>query len=86
MKLRELIFSQPHWDSKSLWESIRVVMGGKTVYIPKILASKEIQLRNEIILRLFHFGNKSVHQLAKDFNLSVRRIRQVVYSENKEGK
>ena len=78
MKLRELIFSQPHWDSKSLWDCIQMEFGGKMIYIQK-LSSKETAYRDNLIRNLFRDKNKSTKDLSAEFGLSMKRIQQIVY-------
>ena len=80
MKLHELIFSQSRWTSKILWDSIQTELGGKTLYIPKINV-KETRYRDEKIRDLFHKKNKSINQLAEEFNLCRERVWQIVKSK-----
>ena len=83
MKLRELIFSQPQWTNKILWDYIQAELGGKVIYVRKINA-KETQHRDELIRGLFHNKNKSVHELSKEFGVCEMRIWQIVWVGKKQ--
>ena len=82
MKLRELIFSQPQWTSKTLWDSIQTELGGQWIYIPKI-NTRDTQYRDEMIRDLFYKKNKSINQLSEEFNLCRMRVWQIVKIKKK---
>ena len=82
MKLRELIFSQSQWTSKTLWDSIQTELGGQMIYIPKINI-RDTQCRDEKIRDLFYTKNKSVRQLTEEFGLCKMRVWQIVKSKPK---
>jgi len=77
MKLRELIFSQSRWTSKTLWDNIQMELGGHLIYIPKI-NTRDTQYRDEMIRKLFKMKNKSIRQLAEEFGLCEIRIWQII--------
>ena len=80
MKLRELIFSQPQWTSRTLWDSIQTELGGRMIYIPKVNV-KDTQFRDEKIRDLFYTKNKSVRQLTEEFGLCKMRVWQIIKSK-----
>ena len=83
MKLRELVFSQAQWDSKTLWDSIQAELGGQMIYIPK-LNVKDTRYRDELIRSLFYTKNKSVRQIADEFGLCRMRVWQILKRDEKD--